>query len=155
MVGIMIISEIEQKTNIRFQKIDGFENYINAIDEGYHSEDVIFTRWLCKLNTLEFNRVNRSQYGRGTDFKQDIVKYISNKIYIPTGGNSYKKCINYLTAKDYMDETLTFIRDEQRRSKVMKSARGQPCCKKNNIKIGCSDGFGVCPTNNTERNIAL
>ena len=41
--GKMIIGPIERKTNIRFKNMDDFENYINAIDVDYDSEDVIFT----------------------------------------------------------------------------------------------------------------
>ena len=66
-----------KKANNRFKNVDDFETYINAIDNGgYDSEDVIFTGWMYKLNTLEFKKVNRSQYARGTDFKQDVVEYI-------------------------------------------------------------------------------
>ena len=156
LIGSMLVGEIEQKTNIRFKNVDDFENYINAIDNsGYDSEGVIFTGWLYKLNTPEFKKVNRFQYGRGTDFKQDIVEYIGNKCYIPTGGNCFIKCIIYFTKKDYIGEFLTFIRTEQRRSNVMTSARIQPFCRKHNINIGCYDGFGVCPRNITQRNIAL
>ena len=114
LIGSMLVGEIEQKTNIRFKNVDDFESYINAIDNsGYDSEDVIFTGWLYKLNTPEFKKVNRSQYGRGTDFKQDIVEYIGNNCYIPTSGNCFIKCINYFTKKDYTEEFLTFIRTEQ------------------------------------------
>ena len=59
--------------------MDDFENIINAKASDYDSEDVTFTSYLYKLNTPHFNRVNRSQYGRGTDFKQDIDYYIGNK----------------------------------------------------------------------------
>ena len=156
LIGSMLVGEIEQKTNIRFKNVDDFESYINAIDNsGYDSEDVIFTGWLYKLNTPEFIKVNRSQYGRGTDFKQDIVKYIDNNCYIPTSGNCFIKCINYFTKKDYTEEFLTFIRTEQRRSNVMTSARVQPFCRKHNINIGCYDGFRVCSRNIAQRNIAL
>ena len=44
-----------------------------AIYVEYDSEDLFFTRWLYKLNTTELTRVNRSQYGKGTDFK--FVEY--------------------------------------------------------------------------------
>ena len=55
--------------------VDDFEAYIYAKDNGgYDSDDVNFTGWLYKLNTLEFKKVNRSQYARGTAFKQDIVE---------------------------------------------------------------------------------
>ena len=41
-----LIGEIEQKTNIRFKNVDGFETYTNAIHNGcYDSDDVIFTGW--------------------------------------------------------------------------------------------------------------
>ena len=99
--------------------------------------------------------MNRSQYGRGTDFKQDIVEHIDNNCYIPTSGNCFIKCINYFTEKVFTEEFLSFIRTEQRRSNVMTVARVQPFCRKHNINIGCYDGFRVCPRNITERNLAL
>ena len=69
-----MIGELKQKTNFRFRNVDDFETYINAIDNGgYDSEDVLFRGWLCKLNTAEFNKVNRSHYARGTLFKRNIV----------------------------------------------------------------------------------
>ena len=37
----------------------------------------------------------------------------------------------------------------------MTSARIQPFCRKDNINIGCYDGFRICPRNITQRNIAL
>ena len=156
LIGSMLVGEIEQKTNIRFKHVDDFESYINAIDNsGYDSEDVIFTGWMYKLNTPEFKKVNRSQCGGGTDFKQDIVEYIGNNCYIPTSGNCFIKCINYFTKKDFTEEFLTFIRTEQRRLNVMTCARIQPFCRENNIKIGCYDGFRVCPRNITQRKITL
>ena len=147
----MLIGEIEQKTNIRFKNFNDFESYINAIDNsGYDTEVVIFTGWLYKLNTPEFKKVNRLQYGRGTVFKHDFIEYIGNNCYVPTSGKCFIKFINYFTEKDYTEEILTFIRTEQRRSKVMTSARIQPFCRKHNINIGCYDGFRVCPRNITQ-----
>ena len=156
LIGSMLIGELELETKIRFKNVDDFQSYINAIDNsGYDSEDVIFKGWLYKLNTLEFKKVNRSQNGRGTDFKQDIVEFRCNNCYIPTSGNCFINCNSYFTKKDYTEEFLTFIRTEQRRSNVMTSARIQPFCRKHNINIGCYDGFRVCPRNITQRNIAL
>ena len=155
MIGSILIGEIEQETNSRFKNVDDFANYINAIDNGgYDSDDVIFSRRLYKLNTPEFQKVNRSQNGRGTDFKQDIVEYKGNNFCIPTSGNCFMKCINYFTKKEYT-EFLTFIRTEQRRSIVMTSARIQPFCRKYIINLGCYDGFRVCPRKITQRNTAL
>ena len=67
---------MEQKKNkiLGSNNVDEFETYINAIDNGDDSEDVNFTEWLHQKNTPEFTKVNRSQFARGTDFKQDIVE---------------------------------------------------------------------------------
>ena len=73
-IGSMLIGGIELKTKIRYENIDDFENYDNAIDDDYYSEDVIFTGSLYKTNTPEFIQVSRSQYGGGADFTQDIVQ---------------------------------------------------------------------------------
>ena len=99
MIGSKLIGDLEQKTNIKFENIGGFEIYNNAIDVDYDSEDKVFTRWFCKINTPEFNRVNRSHNGRGTVFKQDFVEDIGNNFYIPTSGNCFLKSINHLTGK--------------------------------------------------------
>ena len=37
----------------------------------------------------------------------------------------------------------------------MTTASIQPFCIQHNINIGCYDGLRVCPTNSTEKNIAL
>ena len=130
LTGKMIIGPIEHKTDIRFQNLDDFEGYINAIDIDYDSEDVTFTGYVYKLNTTQFNVVIRSAYGRGTDYMQEIVEYHGQNCYIPTSGMCFIKCINYFTNKDYPEEFLNFIRSKQRRSNVMTSARIQPFCKK-------------------------
>ena len=127
--GKMIIGPIEHKTNIRFKNMDDFENYINAIDVDYDSEDVTFTAYVFKINTPHFKVVKRSAYGRGTNYMQEIVEYHGQNCYIPTSGMCFIKCINYFTKKEYTKEFLTFIRTEQRRSNVMTSARIQPFCK--------------------------
>ena len=150
-----MIGETEQKTNIRYRKVGEFETYNNAIDVDHESKDVIFTWWLYKLNTHHFSMVNRSQYGRGTVFKQDFVDYIGNNCYIPTTGICFIKCNNHLTDKHYTEDFSAFIRTEQRISNVMTSVRIQPFCNKHSIIIGCFVGFRVCPRNNTENNIAL
>ena len=147
--------EIQQKTNIPIKNNDDSENYTYAIEVDYDSEEVIFTGWLYKLKIPEPNTVNRSQNGRGTDFKRDIVEYIGNNCYILTRSNCFVKRFEYLTGKDYTEKFLPFIRTEQRQSNVMTSARVQPFCRKHNINIGCYNGFRVCPRNLTERNIAL
>ena len=61
---------------------------------------MFFTGWLYKLNTPEFSKVNRSQFGKGTNFKQVIVEFIGNNCYIPTRGNCFITCVIYFTDKD-------------------------------------------------------
>ena len=92
---------MEQKTNNRFKNVKDFETYKNAKDNGgYDSDDAVFTGWLYKLNSPQFNKVYRSQYGRGIDSKQDIVGYIVNNSYNATSKNCFIKCKNYFTNKN-------------------------------------------------------
>ena len=134
--GEMIIGPTKHETNIRFKNMEDFENYINAIDVDYDSEDVAFTGYVYKLNTPHFKIVKRSAYGRGTNYMQEIVEYHGRNCYIPTSGMCSIKCINYFTKKEYTEEFLTFIRSEQRRFNIMTSTRIQPFSRKYNINIG-------------------
>ena len=109
MIGSMLIGEIEQKTKIRFRNVEDFKNYFIAIDDDYDSGDVIFPGWLYGLNTPEFNKANRSQYDRGTDFKQDIVELLGNNCYNPTSGNCFLKSKNDLTGRVYTQKILTLF----------------------------------------------
>ena len=84
--------------------MDDFENSVDAVEIDYHTGDLIITCYVYNLITPQFNKVNISQYGKGNNFKQDIVEYIVNNCYIPTKGNCFKKCINYFTKKDYSEE---------------------------------------------------
>ena len=119
---------------------------INSIDDDYDSEKVVYIGWLFEFKTPVINRVNGSQYGRGTDFKQDIVEYAGNNCYILTSGNCFKKCFYHLTGRDNTEQFL---------SNVMTQARVSPFCRKKNINICLYDVFRVCPINITERIIAL
>ena len=109
---------------------------------------------MYELNTPEIENVARSQYARGTSFKQDFVEYIGDNCYIRTNGNCFIKCFKYLTSKDYTDEFLTFIRTEQRIPNVMTSAGIEAFCGKYNINIGYYDEFRVYPRNITQRELA-
>ena len=153
--GKMIIGPVEYKTNIRFKNMDDFERYINAIDVGYDSEDVIFTGYVYKLDTPQFKDVKRSACGKGTNYMQEIVEYHGQNCYIPNSGMCFIKCIKYFTKNGYTEEFLTFIRSEQRRSNVMTSARVGSFCRKYNINIGCFDGTRINPRNLTQRNTSL
>ena len=68
---------------MRFKNNDDYESYINAIDQDYESEDSIFNVYIYKLTTPQFNKVNRSHYGNGCDFKHQIIEYNGKNCYIP------------------------------------------------------------------------
>ena len=116
--------------------MNDFEAYINSIDKGYDAEDAIFNGYIYKLNTPQFNKVNRSQYGNGCDFKHEIIEYRGNNCFIPTKGYCFVKCVNFLTGEDYKEKYLDFIRNEKRRSNIMTKARIQPFCRANSINLG-------------------
>ena len=155
MVGNLEVSDQIRQTHLRFRNIDDFEAYINAIVEGYDSEDAIFNGYVFKLYTPQFNKVNRSQYGNGCDFEREIIEYRGNICFIPTKGYCFVKCINFLTGRDYKQQYLDFIRNEKRRSNIMTKARLQPFCRANIINLGYFDGDGVSPRSVTLKDSAL
>ena len=79
--------------------MDDFEAYISAIDEGYDAEAAIFNGYIYKVDTPQFKKVNRSQYGNGCDFKHEIIEYRGNNCFIPTKGYCFVKSINFLQVK--------------------------------------------------------
>ena len=116
--GNLTINGQIKKTNMRFKNIDAFDKYIEKIDMKYDSEDVLFEGDSYIIEKDEFNKVNRSDYGKGSNHLYDIQEYIGKNCYIPTGQNCFLKCINYLTGKDYKNEYFQFINSEGRRKTV-------------------------------------
>ena len=155
MVGNLKVGDQICQTKIRFRNMDDFEAYINSIDQDYDSEDAIFNGYFYKLDTPQFKKVNRSQYGNGCDFKHEIIEYKGNNCYIPTKGYCFVKCINFLTGEDYKEQYLEFIRNETRRSNIMTMARIQPCLKNLGINLGYYNGERVYPRTVTNRDSAL
>ena len=98
-----------------------------------------------KINTLQFEKVNRSQYANGCDFKHEIIEYQGNNCFITTKGYCFVKCNIFITGEDYKQQNLDFIRTEKRRSKIMTLARIQPFHRANKIKLGHWDGRRVFP----------
>ena len=78
MVGYLKVGDQIRQTHNRFRIFAGYEAYNNSIDEGYDAEDAIFNGSFYKINNLQFNLINRSQYGKGCDFKQEIIVYRRN-----------------------------------------------------------------------------
>ena len=57
LLGSMLIGEIEQKTNIRFQNVNDFESYVVAIDNtDYDGDDDVFTGRLYKKTHLNLKK---------------------------------------------------------------------------------------------------
>ena len=155
MIGTLIFGDQLRQTHIRFRKMIDFETYINSIDEGYDGDDSIFNGYIYKINTPQFNKVNRSQYGNGCSFDNIIVENQGNNCFIPSKGYCFIKCINFLTGPDYKDKNLEFIRNEKRRTNIKTKARIQPFCRANNINLGYYNDEGVFPTTVTNRHSAL
>ena len=155
MVGNLKVGDQIRQTHIRYRNIDDYESYIIAIDEGYDAEDAIFDGYNYKLDSPQFNKVNRSQYGNECDFKHDIIDYQGNNCSIPTKGYCFVKYIDFLTGQDYKQQYLDFIRNEQRRSNIMTMARIQPCLRKLCIDLGYYNSERIYPRTVTNRDSAL
>ena len=155
MVGNLKVGDQIRQTHIRFRNMDDFESYTNSIDEGYDADDCIFNGYIYRLNTPQFNKVNRNQYGNGCNFDKIIVEYRGNNCYIPTKGYCFVKCINCLTGQDYKEQYHDFIRNEQRRKNIMTMARIQPCLRKIGIDLSYYNGERVFPRTVTNRDIAF
>ena len=153
--GNLKVGDQIRQTHVRFRNMNDFESYINSIDEGYDADDSIFNGYVYKVDTPQFNEVNRSQYGNGCSFDKIIVEYQRNNCFIPSKGYCFIKCINFLTGEDYKQQYLKFIRNEKRRSNIMTKARIQPFCRANNINLGSYNGDRVFPRSVTNRDSAL
>ena len=115
--------------------MDDFETYINYIDQGYDVDDCIFNGYIYKINTPQFSKINRCEYGNGCSFDKLIIEYLGNNCFIPTKGYCFVKCIKYLTGQEYKEQYLDFIRNEKRRTNIMTMARIQPCLRKLGIDL--------------------
>ena len=93
MVGNLKVGHHIRDTRVRFRNINDYEAYIKQIDQDYESDDAIFNGYIYKLDTPEFNEVNRNQNRNGCDFKHEIFEYRGNNCYIPTKGYCFIKCV--------------------------------------------------------------
>ena len=155
MVGNLKVGDQIRQTNFTFRNMDDFEAHNNAIDERYDAEDAIFNGHIYKINTPQFNKVNRSQYGNECDFKHEIIEYRAYNCFIPTKSYCFVKCINYLTGQDYKEQYLDFIRSEQRRSNNRTKARIRPFCRTNNFNLVYYNDDRVFPRSVTKKDSAL
>ena len=97
MVGSLIIGDFTRNTHYTLGNIEYYETYNISIEQGYDSEDSVFNGHLYLLNTPEFKRVNRSQYGNGCDFTHEIMENRGRNCSIPTKRYCFIKCNNFLT----------------------------------------------------------
>ena len=155
MVGNLKVGDQIRENHTRFRNINDYEAYINTIDQDYDSEGTIFDGYIYKLNTPQFNKVNRSQYGNGCSFDKIFIENRGNNCFIPTKGYCFVKCIKYLTGQDYKQECLDFFRNEKRRTNIMTMARMQPFCRANNIDLGYYNIDRFFPRSVTNRDTAL
>ena len=155
MVGSLKVCDQIRQTQIRFTNFTEYEAYINSIDEGYDAEDAVFYGDIYKLNTPQFSKVNRSQYGNGSDFRHEISEIRSINCFTPTKVYCFVKCNNFITGQDYKEQYLDFIKNEKRRSNITTKARIQPFCRANITTSGYFDVTKVFPRSVTDRDIAL
>ena len=155
MVGKSKIGDQIRPTRMRFRNNDYYETYIKTIDQDYESDDSIFIGYFCKINTPQFNLVNRSQYGNGCNFKKEIIEYRGNICFNPSKLYCFIECIKNLIGGDNEKQCLEFIRNEKRRSKIKTMARIQPCLRKLGIDLGHYNGKEICLRKITESNRAV
>ena len=155
MIGVMLVGEIEQNTNIKFRNVDDFETSFIAIDVEYDSENVIFKWWLYKVNTPQFNMVSRYRNREGTDFKQVIDEYIGNNCSFPTSSIYFMIFFKHLTTKVYTEDFFLLFEQNKDDQMWWKMLGNNHFVKKHKINTGCYDGFRVCSINTTEKKIAL
>ena len=109
LIGNLQVGDRVRQTVVRFRNMDAFESYINKIDDGYDADDSIFNGYIYKIDTPQFNKVNRSQYGNGCSFDKIIIEYRGNNCFIPTKGYCFIKCIIFLTGQDYKQQYLELL----------------------------------------------
>ena len=71
--------------------MDDFESCINAIDNNYDSGDVIFTRWLYKLNTPQLKVVKRSAYAKGAKNMKKLLNITDKTVIFQQSGHCFQK----------------------------------------------------------------
>ena len=154
MVESLVIGDQIRQTRSRFKNITDYEAYIKTIDHDYESDDAIFSCCIYKIDTLQFNLVNISQYGNGSDFKHEIIEYQGHNCFIPTKVYCFVKCINFITGQVYKQQFLDSNTSEKG-TKIMTETRIQKICRTNSINLGFFDGTRVFPRSVTSRDSAL
>ena len=95
MVGDLKVRDQIRQTNFIFRNMDDFDAHINANDEGYDAEDAIYNGHIYEINTPQFKKVKRSEFGNGCNFDQKIIECRGNNCFLPTQGFCFVKCVNF------------------------------------------------------------
>ena len=80
LIGNITINGDVKKTNMRFKNIDAFDKYIEKIDLKYDGDDVIFEGDSFIVEKEQFDKINRSDYGKGSNHLFDIEEYQRTKL---------------------------------------------------------------------------
>ncbi|ESP03548.1 hypothetical protein LOTGIDRAFT_171342 [Lottia gigantea] len=120
-----------------------FHKIFSRMDLESDAFDWYFTRRIL-LRKDNFNEIKRSKVGRGTELLKKINEYIGKNCYIPTYGNCFIKCVNYVLNKDLTNEFQNFINgfSKSNRKGVMTFARINEFNKK------CDTSFQIYTHNN-------
>ena len=143
--------------NAFFCNRDGLIDRIEKINERYdESVPINFTGIVSKY-TKSFNRISSSYYGTGCDSFKKFVEYRGVLCYIPEQNDCFRKCIEFITKKDFSEQYRKFIKDSKRSKNIMTSARIQPFCKKHNINLVVynKNQQKILPLSITQRKVCL
>ena len=155
MVGNLKVGDQIRQTHSRFE-ILMIMNLTSILMIKNMIQKMLFSMVIfIKKNTPQFNKVNRSHYGNGSDFNHETIENRGTNCFIPTKGYCFVKCNNFLTGQEYKQQYLDFFRKEKKRSNIMTKAGIQPFCKANNNNLGYYDGERVFPRSVTQKNNSL
>jgi hypothetical protein len=76
-------------------RVEQIKNIRNSFTIDTKEDEFIFTG-VVRYTPESLRVLKRSNYGRGADFMFAIKEYIGENCYIPTDGNCFIKCVNYL-----------------------------------------------------------
>ena len=66
----------------------------------YDADDSIFNGYTYQSISFKFNKINRSEYGKGTNYNQNFHEVFVGKRYTPTSGYRFIECNKFLTGEN-------------------------------------------------------
>ena len=120
----------ETDTNRFFKDSNELAEFTDKILDKYDDHPSIYYTGNMYRHFRNFNRVNRSQHGRGANEFNNILEYEGTNCYIPNGNGCFVKCIIYIFNKDFSTKSFEFIKSYKRRPSVMTRCRIPEFCKR-------------------------